>query len=291
MMKWVKIMITSKSIGIALTATVTTASIYLAINKAWNSHLLFAPSEYRLIHRVVDRLAKNNTLPSRGITFSIVTGSAGSWYAKETGLCHEEYCSVFRLFSPYKGFSNQTLSEIVRISSFTGPPEAYASMFNSIIISRSFFRLIDSKENFLACTLSHELQHIYSSHGYEDSLRAHNDGIKLSDQKRKELLAQYKRKSELAADIHGQKMVLAAGFPDQSCIQQLEFLMKTRAVSKQTPLDSHPPFLERIQNLNDALSVHQAQKSIKAQPKVKLNWTYNRKENFLKFTMAKDTSQ
>ena len=49
--------------------------------------------------------------------------------------------------------------------------------------------------------------------------------------------------------------------------------------------------LERIQNLNDALSVHQAQKSIKAQPKVKLNWTYNRKENFLKFTMAKDTSK
>ena len=240
------------------------------------------PSEYRLVKQVVDRLANNNDLGEREIAFIVSTGSTAAYYAKEIGLCKNETCYFFSNLNPFKKYSNQSLNEISRVSYLSGPGEASASMNGTIAISRSEFRIIDAKENFLACTIGHELSHILNFDTYKSSFKVPIKGKKLNETHRKELLAHYKREAETTADIDGQEMVLRAGYPITSCIDQMEFLMKTRSVVQPSKLDTHPSFPNRIKTLKDAL-ISQRKKLFKEQTKTKLKWEYHRDLNILKF--------
>ena len=266
--------------------SISVLSLIITVNSGRNSQLLM-PDEYKLIKRVVNRLAKNNDLGERHIGFIIRAGGPAAYYAQEVGLCKNEYCYYFTNLDPFKKYSNKTKNDIINISYLSGPGEASASANNgTVTISRNEFRIIDNKENFLACTIGHELSHIFNFDSYENSRKVNKESQKLKDKERKELLAVYRRESEKIADIVGQNMVVRAGYNPNSCIDQMEFLMKTHVVRKLSKLDTHPPFQERINALNDSLT-SQKQARIEKPIKTKLKWEYDRKVNMLKFIPIK----
>ena len=243
------------------------------------------PSEYKLIKKAVNTLKANNDLGQRAITFKVITGSVASYYAKEIGLCHIDYCSYFRHLNPYKKHKDEKINNIINLSYFSDRGDVSASTSGTVVISRSYLRTIDKKENFLACTIGHELTHIFEFDYFDAHIRSSHDGKDLSDEDQKKLLAKYQRQGESQADVKGQEMVIRAGYPVNSCIKEHEFLMKVGgAARKTTDLSTHPSDQDRIQALKDSLNIYkiQGQKSYQKQ-KTLLNWEYNRDLNSLTF--------
>ena len=268
-----------------LLASVSIISLFFAIKVAKNSQL-FMPSEYKLIKKTVNKLAKKNDLGEREIGFLITAGGVASYYAKDLGLCKrksDEYCAYYRFLDPFKKYPNPQENEIIRLSYLSGPGHASASALGTVTITQNLFRIMENKEDHMVCTIAHELAHILNLDTYNDSLRLNQEGKDLNNGKRKELSSLISRQSERNADLFGQKMVLKAGYPTNTCVDDMEFLMETSHVPKVTKLDTHPPFSERLSTLKESLKNQQDEISKEEPESTKLRWEYDRNLNLLKY--------
>ena len=279
-------MINKKKIGITFAAAFSAASLLLIGSHLRNSQL-FMPSEYKLIKNIVNKLAKNNDLGDREIGFHITAGDIASYYAKELGLCKKDdkkSCYYHSYLNPFKKHQNPEINEIINLSYLSGSGYAWASALGAVRISHNFFRIIEEKENQMACIVAHELAHIINLDTFNNSVRLNEEAQGFKDEKRKELSAQFSRQSELDADKYAQEMTIKAGYPKGSCIEALDRLMKTRPLPKVTKLDEHPPTPIRLSALKEALPI-QLDKIEKSVPEVTpIKWKYDRDLNYLKFT-------
>ena len=279
-------MINRKKIGITFAAAFSAASLLLIGSHLRNSQL-FMPSEYKLIKNIVNKLAKNNDLGDREIGFHITAGDIASYYAKELGLCKKDdkkSCYYHSYLNPFKKHPNPEINEIINLSYLSGSGYAWASALGAVRISHNFFRIIEEKENQMACIVAHELAHIINLDTFNNSVRLNEEAQGFKEEKRKELSAQFSRQSELDADKYAQEMTIKAGYPKGSCIEALDRLMKTRPLPKVTKLDEHPPTPIRLSALKEALPI-QLDKIEKSVPEVTpIKWKYDRDLNYLKFT-------
>ena len=279
-------MINKKKIGITFAAAFSAASLLLIGSHLRNSQL-FMPREYKLIKNIVNKLAKNNDLGDREIGFHITAGDIASYYAKELGLCKKDdkkSCYYHSYLNPFKKHPNPEINEIINLSYLSGSGYAWASALGAVRISHNFFRILEEKENQMACIVAHELAHIINLDTFNNSVRLNEEAQGFKEEKRKELSAQFSRQSELDADKYAQEMTIKAGYPKGSCIESLDRLMKTRPLPKVTKLDEHPPTPIRLSALKEALPI-QLDKIEKSVPEVTpIKWKYDRDLNYLKFT-------
>ena len=278
-------MINKKKIGLTFAAAFSAASLLLVGSQLKNSQL-FMPSEYKLIKKTVSKLAKRNDLGDREIGFLVTAGSVASYYAKDLGLCKrnsDETCPYYRFLNPFKKHDNPQENEIIKLSYLSGPGSASASSLGTILITQNYFRIMENKEERIVCTIGHELAHILNLDTFNDSLRLNEEGKDLNESKRKELSALISRQSEREADLFAQKMVLKAGYPTNTCVKDMKYLMEIRQVPKVTKLDTHPPIPERLSTLKESLQT-QLDEIPKEEPEsTKLRWKYDRDLNLLKF--------
>ena len=166
-------MIYKKKIGITIAVAFSTASLLVVASHLRNSQL-FMPSEYKLIKRSVNKLAKNNDMGDREIGFLVTAGSVASYYAKDLGLCKrksDESCPYYRFLNPFKKHDNPQENEIIKLSYLSGPGSASASSLGTILITQNYFRIMENKEERIVCTIGHELAHILNLDTFNDSLR------------------------------------------------------------------------------------------------------------------------
>ena len=278
-------MINRKKIGITFAAAFSTVSLLLVGSQLRNSQL-FMPSEYKLIKNIVNKLAKNNDLGDREIGFHITAGDIASYYAKELGLCKKDdkkSCYYHSYLNPFKKHPNPEINEIINLSYLSGSGYAWASAHGAVRISHNFFRIIEEKENQMACIVAHELAHIINLDTFNNSVRLNEEAQGFKEEKRKELSAQFSRQSELDADKYAQEMIIKAGYPKGSCIEALDRLMKTRPLPKVTKLDEHPPTPIRLSALKEALPIQQDQIEKSVPEATPIKWRYDRGLNYLKF--------
>ena len=278
-------MINREKIGITFAAAFSAASLLLIGSHLRNSQL-FMPSEYKLIKNIVNKLAKNNDLGDREIGFHITAGDIASYYAKELGLCKKDdkkSCYYHSYLNPFKKHPNPEINEIINLSYLSGSGYAWASALGAVRISHNFFRIIEEKENQMACIVAHELAHIINLDTFNNSVRLNEEAQGFKDEKRKELSAQFSRQSELDADKYAQEMIIKAGYPKGSCIEALDHLMKTRSLPKITKIDEHPPAPKRLSALKEALPTQLDQIAKAAPEETLIKWRYDRDLNYLKF--------
>ena len=239
-----------------------------------------------MIKKTVNELAKKNDLGKREIGFLITAGRVASYYAKDLGLCKrksDKYCSYYRFLDPFKKYPNPQENEIIRLSYLSGPGYASASSLGTVTINQNLFRIMEEKEDHIVCTIAHELAHILNLDTFNDSLRLNEEGKDLNKDKRKELSSLISRQSEKNADLFGQKMVLKAGYPTNTCVKDMTFLMEISHVPQVTKLDTHPPLSERLSTLKESLR-NQLDEISKDEPEsTNLRWKYDRDLNLLKF--------
>ena len=278
-------MINKKKIAITFAAAFSAASLLLIGSHLRNSQL-FMPREYKLIKNIVNKLAKNNDLGDREIGFHITAGDIASYYAKELGLCKKDdkkSCYYHSYLNPFKKHQNPEINEIINLSYLSGSGYSWASALGAVRISHNFFRIIEEKENQMACIVAHELAHIINLDTFNNSVRLNEESQGFKDDKRKELSAQFSRQSELDADKYAQEMIIKAGYPKGSCIEALDRLMKTRPLPRVTKLDEHPPTPIRLSALKDALPKQLDQIGKTVPEKTQIKWRYDRGLNYLKF--------
>jgi len=158
-----------------------------------------------------------------------------------------------------------------------GPePNAFALPGGFIFVTQSLVELCRNDKNEIACILGHEMAHIIRGHAMNRivsnsaiaaaSRAAPIRGL-LSGWLRKVgvkfLESAYSKDLESEADRLGVRLVAAAGYEPDACVQLFSRLAKLKSPSGQFDLgsyfSSHPPFDVRIQNIKHQLRKHQQQ--------------------------------
>ena len=218
--------------------------------------------------------------------------------AKELGLCKEEDCWYFNNLSPYKkynDFQGVNINELVKQSYLFNGIEAYA--WKGIVwLSRSTFPTYGEGNNFLICTIGHELAHVIFNDHIEQNIKLSDKlnefknvkGTKLKneniEEEKKLLEFELSRESEKKADNNAAKMIINAGYPKETCLEELSFLTQSSRLSTETENDStHPGFLERYNSLKKFIDNYDRAEYVKSFKPYKWKWSYNSKSKILKF--------
>ena len=258
----------------------------------------FMPKEYKTIKKLVNKIASKNYLGDREIPFYIGSGSFMEVRAKELGLCKEEDCWYFNNLSPYKKYKNfqgVNINELVKQSYLFNGIEAYA--WKGIVwLSQSTFPTYGEGNNFLICTIGHELAHVIFNDHIEQNIKLSDKlnefknvkGTKLKneniEEEKKLLEFELSRESEKKADNNAAKMIINAGYPKETCIEELTFLTQSSRLSIETEDDStHPGFVERIDSLKKFVDGYKYVDNNKGLKHYKWKWIYDRKLKLLKF--------
>ena len=270
-------------------------SLFVSIkdNLFQNYSVLFMPKEYKTIKKLVDKMAAKNYLGDKEIPFFIGSGKYMQVRGKELGLCKEEDCWYFNNLSPYKKYKNVqgiNLSELVNQAYLFNGIEAYA--WKGIVwLSKSTFRTYGDRKDWLSCTIGHELSHIIFNDHIEQEIKLTEklDELKIKDlkkieEKEKLIDLQINRDSEKIADNNAAKMIINAGYPKQTCLDELTFLTQSSNLDVVTENDStHPGFIERSNSLKRFIDNYDKEKYIKSFNPYKWKWSYDRKNKILKF--------
>ena len=270
-------------------------SLFVSIkdNLFQNYSLLFMPKEYKTIKKLVDKIAAKNYLGDKEIPFFIGSGKYMQVRGKELGLCKEEDCWYFNNLSPYKKYKNVqgiNLSELVNQAYLFNGIEAYA--WKGIVwLSKSTFRTYGDRNDWLSCTIGHELSHIVFNDHIEQEIKLIEklDELKIKDlekiEEKEELLdLQINRESEKIADNNAAKMIINTGYPKQTCLEELTFLTTSLKLPVDTKNDfSHPGYQERFNSLNKFIDNYEKEKYLKSFKPYKWKWSYDRKNKILKF--------
>jgi len=256
------------------------------------------PKEYKTIKKLVDKIASTNYLGEKEIPFFIGSGRYMEIRAKELGLCKEDDCWYYNNLSPYKNYKNVegiNLNELIKQSYLFNGIEAYA--WRGIVwLSQSTFRTYGEDNNFLNCTIGHELSHVIFDDHIEQGIKLSNYLKIIKNQNKKNsnnqtlkeakenIKLELKRESEKKADINAAKMIINAGYPKETCIEEITFLTKSSKLEAETENNStHPGFIERIASLREFTNKYDLNKEMKGFKPYKWAWSYDRKSNLLKF--------
>ena len=218
--------------------------------------------------------------------------------AKELGLCKEEDCGYFNNLSPYKIYKNNqgvNINELVKQTYLFNGIEGYA--WRGIVwLSQSTFRTYGEGNNFLICSIGHELAHVIFNDHIEQNIKLSDrlnefknfKGPKLNNEnievEKKLLEFELSRESEKKADNNEAMMVINAGYPKETCIEELTFLTQSSRLSTETENDStHPGFAERIDSLKKFVDGYKYVEKNKGVEPYKWKWIYDRKLKLLRF--------
>ena len=237
------------------------------------------PYEYSKIQTLVGRIQKYNDLQNLPLTFTIVNGRHGRWMAEELRLCKEDECSYYENLNPFRGSSRQE-KEIIRQSQLYGDIQGSAYSNGTIKISQATFRILQGKDNFLACLLAHEISHVITHDMYEvskASVEGGFDGDSEEDEIRRAAIYQ---KNELDADKDAIIMVANSGFPQDSCKKFEIYLSKSMGVvDSEDQKGSHPSTKRRVTHAEQITKNYKPpQKAINNMPR---DWRYDSENNFL----------
>lgn len=262
----------------------------------------FMPKEYKTIKKLVDKIASKNYLGDKEIPFFIGSGRYMEIRAKELGLCKEDDCWYYNNLSPYKNYKNVegiNLNELIKQAYLFNGIEAYA--WRGIVwLSQSTFRTYGEDNNFLNCTIGHELSHVVFDDYIEQNVKLSNSLKEINNQNKKNLnnktlkgvkeniKLKLSRESEKRADINAAKMIINAGYPIETCIDELTFLAKSSKLDADTETDStHPGFIERIASVEEFVNKYDSNREMREFKPYKWKWSYDSKSNILKFLPRK----
>ncbi len=253
-----------------------------------NNSQLLMPNEYKTIKKIINKLSDKNDLGENPITFTIVSGSRTSWIADSLGFVNKADILYFtRNINPfilYKGKLKDEINEAIRQSYLLNSIEACAWSNGTIAISRSSFRTNENKEDYLAFVIGHEISHILNQDSFNDSLKRDKEGKNLKEKKKILLGYKLSRESESNADICSAKMLLNAGYPEDTAIKAHEYFAKKNGYGYATHKKStHPGYEERRKNIVEFLEKYRKSKKNNLNPNTKGFWIFNRKENTLTY--------
>ena len=261
--------------------------IYLIYSKIRNHSKLFMPKEYKIIKRIVDKLARKNDLGSYPYTFSITAGSRGTWIAKSLGLpTKNESCLHLKHVNPfikYKGKLSHEINEAIRQAYLLDTVEACAYPNGYIQISRSSFKSNENFEDYLAFVIGHEISHVLNEDSFNKSLKVSKEGKKMKTKKKIEFGFEISRECEKEADICSAKMLINAGYSTSIPIKAHDFIAKKYGYGYETGKKcTHPGYEDRRNNLIDFIYKNYPDFS-DAKGNTKVSWKYDRKENTLTY--------
>ena len=294
---------------------VLTFSIAYLSNFLRNYSTFFMPKEYKIIKKVVDKIASKNDLGNRDIPFSIASGIYMEYRAEELGLCEKDGCWYFRNLDPYKNhkkIKGVNVNELLKQSYLYNGIEAYA--WNDVVwLSKSSFLTYAGKTDYLGCTIGHELSHIIFNDHIKQSKRLSENLKKLKDKNEftistkpekinendekakdkndeiKEVLKkELRRESEMTADNNAAKMIINAGFAKETCLNEITFIAEKMQWDADTDIKStHPGYLERFKSLQNFITKYDKSNELKGFEPYKWDWNYDRKLNVLIFSPKK----
>ena len=272
------------------------------------------PKEYKTIKKIVDKIALKNNLGDRDIPFSIGSGIYMQYRAEELGLCEKDGCWYYRNLDPYKNYqkvNGVNINELLSQSYLYNGLEAYA--WNDIVwLSKSSFLVYGGKADYLGCTIGHELSHIVFNDHIEQSIKLSENLKKIEDKNKaqnltnsnkkknnekvkndkdeiKEVLEKkLRRESEMVADNNAAKMIINAGFPKETCLNEITFIAEKMQWDADTNINStHPGYLERFDSLQSFIAKYDKSNELKEFEPYKWKWSYDRKLNILIFSPKK----
>ena len=247
------------------------------------------PNEYRIIKKVVNKLAKSNDLGKRPIFFTINSGYATEWAAQDLNLCKKGECAYFADLNPFKSYSGNSSAEVneaIRQAYIFGTTAFFAYSNGTISIARYSFKSLDNREDLLSCTIAHELQHFLSDSIFNDSLKASQLPSNLSKEKREIAEARFSRQTEVEADQGSVIMNSNAGYPLDTCLKALDYRSRIRGIADATSeLDTHPGYKERLAKMRSFIAKYKTQLPSQTQNKTTPGeWNYDSELNLLKFS-------
>ena len=281
--------------------------VVFATNYIKDYSTYFMPQEYKTIKKIVDKIALKNNLGYEEIPFSVGSGAYMEYEAEKLGLCKKNDCYYFKHLNPYKrhkDFKEVNLNELSKQSFLYNSIEAYA--WSGVVwISKSTFKTYGDKTNYLGCLIGHELSHIIYNDHLEQSIKLskkikeyqnlndknnkelNNEELEKEEDERKDLFEKVlSRESETKADQNGARMIINAGYPNDTCLKALTFLSEKNYTDAHTELKStHPGHLERYKSLETFIDSYD--KEVKTLKPYKWSWKYNRNQNTLTFSPQK----
>ena len=294
---------------------ILTFSIFYLANYLRNYSTYFMPKEYKIIKKIVDKIASKNDLGNKEIPFSIAAGIYMQYRGEELGLCEKDGCWYYRNLDPYKNHkkvNGVNINELLNQSYLYSGIEAYA--WNDVVwLSKSSFLVYKRKTDYLGCTIGHELSHIVFNDHIKQSIKLseklkklkdinkteiliNSDKTKKNDEKVQDKKAEIKevlqkelnRESEMIADNNAAKMIINAGFAKETCLNEITFIAEKSQWDADTDIEStHPGYLERSKSLQKFIAKYDKSNELKNFEPYKWNWSYNRKLNILIFSPKK----
>ena len=290
---------------------ITFSFLYLA-NLLKNNSTYFMPKEYKVIKKIVNKIASKNDLGNRDIPFSIGSGIYMQYRAEELGLCEKDGCWYYRNLDPYKNYkkvNGVNINELLKQSYLYNGIEAYA--WNDIVwLSQSSFLTYAKRTDYLGCTIGHELSHIVFNDHIKQSIKLSEKLKKLKDKNQveipfnsdrtkendekvqdkkdliKELLQnELNRESEMIADNNAAKMMINAGFAKETCLNEITFIAEKMQWDADTDIEStHPGYLERFKSLQNFIAKYNKANELEYTKPYKWKWIYDRNFNILIFS-------
>ena len=272
---------------IFLSLIVLIALLFFLGKKIRNNSQLFMQKEYKIVKRIVNKISKKNDLGDYPFTFSITSGSRGTWIAKSLGLTRKnQSCYHLKHINPfikYKGKLSHEINEAIRQSYLLDTIEAYAYPNGYIQISRSSFKSNENLEDYLAFVIGHEISHVLNEDSFNKSLKVSKEGKKLKTKKRIEYGFEISRECEKEADICSAKMLINAGYSTSIPVKAHDFIAKKYGYGYETGKKcTHPGYEERRNNLIDFIFKNYPDFS-EAKGHTKGSWEYDREENTLTY--------
>ena len=241
------------------------------------------PNEYVQLKRIVNKLAKANNLGEQSLIFTIVPGGYAMSLAAGLGLCDKESCSYYGQINPFKKYGGKT-DEILRQNYLYGTIEGWAHSTGTVEISHQSFRIYGDREDFLACTVAHELVHVVENHSFHKAKDSSEQARGTSDDQKKLIHAQVSRDYEIKADQGSYEIMTRAGYPETTCLEALDFLHKSTGDGSITsPEDSHPGYDERMEALKSYIASSNKE-FMNTEGSTSGVWSYRSDMNFLKFS-------
>ena len=277
MNRWIK-----KGIGLALvTFTVGIGTGYLK-----NAQFIM-PSEYKEIKSLVNELAEHNDLGDREITFTVVPGSWVGWFAENLKLCKEDSCGFYDELNPYRKFKGDKayeINEAIRQAYLFDAVQGRSHSHGTITLNRSSFRTFNSRREYLGCLIAHELVHFLEDHVFEDDKYVSENKKGLSEAKIEELENKRSRASEIEAQNNATLMIKNAGYPIDTCLEELKFTQRLGGFGANTePKDSHPGYEEWVSELEKFITSQKDTAKVNTS-KTDIRWRYDRDLNVLVMT-------
>ena len=272
-------MFAKRAVGLFVLGLIAAVSTASAANASEAKQSAAMQYEYSKIKELVERIEKFNDLGNYPLTFTIVNGDYGGWIAEELRLCKEDECSYYANLNPF-GFNNRNEREIIRQSYLYSDIQGSAYTNGTIAIPHSTFRILEGRDNFLACLLAHEISHVINHDYYEETLASVKGDFYSDSEEDKLKRAHLDRQSELRADKDAIFMVANSGFPKDSCKRFLHFMSKsTGYVATDDPENTHPSDEQRFAHAEKVTEEYKKLKRLKIfKPR---EWRYDELNNYL----------